>query len=232
MYLKISSGKRPPSSLGPSVYWVYIERFSSEYFRKLCEGRGWGCGFHINTKMSYYHYKNSYYKDKTVSWSSYLYYGNAHTWKDLLYTEAGPWAPSQYQERRLFVRSLKDSKPRDWHFKLSYRFEIWQVHRQCLSNFGAIGQFWFLALFSLQPTIMVLTMQDKQILICHKMMTSSNGNIFRVTDLLCGEFTRHRWIPPQRPLTRSFDLFFDLRLNKRLSKQSMRWCFWTLSRPW
>ena len=26
-------------------------------------------------------------------------------------------------------------------------------------------------------------------------MTSSNGNIFRVTDLLCGEFTGHRWIP-------------------------------------
>ena len=27
------------------------------------------------------------------------------------------------------------------------------------------------------------------------MMTSSNGNIFRVTGLLCGEFTGRRWIP-------------------------------------
>ena len=27
-------------------------------------------------------------------------------------------------------------------------------------------------------------------------------------------------IPAQRPVTRSFDVFFDLRLNKRLSKQS------------
>ena len=27
------------------------------------------------------------------------------------------------------------------------------------------------------------------------MMTSSNGNIFRVTGHLCGEFTGHRWIP-------------------------------------
>ena len=27
------------------------------------------------------------------------------------------------------------------------------------------------------------------------MMTSSNGNIFRVTGLLCGEFTGHGWIP-------------------------------------
>ena len=28
--------------------------------------------------------------------------------------------------------------------------------------------------------------------------------------------------PSQRPVTRSFDVFFDLRLNKRLSKQSRR----------
>ena len=31
-------------------------------------------------------------------------------------------------------------------------------------------------------------------------------------------------IPPQRPVTRNFDVFFDLRLNKRFSKQSRhRW---------
>ena len=33
--------------------------------------------------------------------------------------------------------------------------------------------------------------------------------------------------PSQRPVTRSFDVFFDLRLNKRLSKQSWGWCFET-----
>ena len=50
------------------------------------------------------------------------------------------------------------------------------------------------------------------------MSTSSNGNIFRVTGPLCGEFTGHRWIPlKKRPVVRSFDIFFDLRLNKRLS---------------
>ena len=37
--------------------------------------------------------------------------------------------------------------------------------------------------------------------------------------------------PSQRPVTRSFDVFFDLRLNKRLSKQSWGWWFETLSRP-
>ena len=30
---------------------------------------------------------------------------------------------------------------------------------------------------------------------CRLMMTSSNGNIFRVTGHLCGEFTSPRWIP-------------------------------------
>ena len=35
----------------------------------------------------------------------------------------------------------------------------------------------------------------------------------------------------QRPVTRSFDVFFDLRLNKRLSKQSRSWWFETPSRP-
>ena len=51
---------------------------------------------------------------------------------------------------------------------------------------------------------------------CLFMMTSSNGNIFRVTGHLCGEFT----VPAQRPVTRGFDVFFDLRPDKRLSKQS------------
>ena len=80
------------------------------------------------------------------------------------------------------------------------------------------------------------------------MMTSSNGNIFRVTDHLCGEFAGLRWInqmetfsallaicagnspvsgefPTQRPVTRSFDVFFDLHPNKRLSKQWWGWWF-------
>ena len=67
------------------------------------------------------------------------------------------------------------------------------------------------------------------------MMTSSNGNIFRVTGHLCGEFTGNSPVPgefpAQRSVTRSFDVFFDLRLNKRLSKQSWGWWFETLSCP-
>ena len=59
------------------------------------------------------------------------------------------------------------------------------------------------------------------------MMTSSNGNIFRVTGPLCGEFTGPGEFPTQRPVTRSFDVFLDLRLNKRLSKQPWGWWFET-----
>ena len=46
--------------------------------------------------------------------------------------------------------------------------------------------------------------------VCHSPMT--------------GEF------PSQRPVTRSFDVFFDLRLNRQLSKQWRRWWFATLPR--
>ena len=47
------------------------------------------------------------------------------------------------------------------------------------------------------------------------LMTSSNGNVIRVTGPLCGEFTGH--------------VFFHLRMNKRLSKQSWGWWFETPS---
>ena len=59
------------------------------------------------------------------------------------------------------------------------------------------------------------------------MMTSSNGKIFRVTGPLCGEFTGPGEFPAQRPVMRSFDVFFDLSLNKRLSKQPWGWWFET-----
>ena len=72
--------------------------------------------------------------------------------------------------------------------------------------------------------------------VMNSMMTSSNGNIFRVTGPLCGEFTGPGEFPTQRPVTRSFDVFFDLRLNKRLSKQPWGWWFgtpsWSLWRQW
>ena len=49
------------------------------------------------------------------------------------------------------------------------------------------------------------------------MMTSSNGNIFLLA-ICAGNSPVPGEFPAQRPVTQSFDVFFDLRLNKRLSK--------------
>ena len=62
-------------------------------------------------------------------------------------------------------------------------------------------------------------------------MTSSYGNIFRVTALCAENSTVTGEFPSQRPVTWSFDVFFDPRLNKRLSKQSWCWWFETPARP-
>ena len=59
-------------------------------------------------------------------------------------------------------------------------------------------------------------------------MTSSNGNIFRVTGHLCGEFTGYRWILRTKASDVELWCFFiDLRPNKRLSIQSWGWWFET-----
>ena len=79
----------------------------------------------------------------------------------------------------------------------------------------------------------MMTMLQLQLIIVSKirnMMTSTNGNIFRVTGHLYGEFTGPGEFPAKRPVTGSFDVIFDLSLNKRLSKQSWGWWFETQSR--
>ena len=55
---------------------------------------------------------------------------------------------------------------------------------------------------------------------CHPIETFSTSlAICAGNSPVTGEF------PAQRPVTRSYDVFFDLRLNKRLSKQSWSWWF-------
>ena len=74
--------------------------------------------------------------------------------------------------------------------------------------------------------VLVITVHLTKIL--SLMMTSSNGNLFRVTGHLCGEFTGHWWIPHTKASDAElwcFDVFFDRRLNEWLSKQSWGWWF-------
>ena len=44
-------------------------------------------------------------------------------------------------------------------------------------------------------------------------MTSSNRNVFRITGPCAGNSPVPGEFPTQRPVTRSFDVFFDLHLN-------------------
>ena len=57
------------------------------------------------------------------------------------------------------------------------------------------------------------------------MMTSSNGKITALYDLCEGNPLVAGGFPSQRPMTRSFDAFFDLHPSKRSSKQSGLWWF-------
>ena len=63
------------------------------------------------------------------------------------------------------------------------------------------------------------------------MMMSSNGNIFRVTAPLCGEFTGDLWIPRISASDMELWCFLWSAPNKWLSKQSWGWWFETLSHP-
>ena len=60
-------------------------------------------------------------------------------------------------------------------------------------------------------------------------MTSSNEKNFRVTGLCGGNPPVTGGFPSQRPVTQSFDVFFDVHLNKQLNKPSRCWWFAT---PW
>ena len=50
-------------------------------------------------------------------------------------------------------------------------------------------------------------LNNKAALIIEDKMTSSNGNIFRVTGHLCGEFTGYRWIPRDKGQWRGVLIF-------------------------
>ena len=62
-------------------------------------------------------------------------------------------------------------------------------------------------------------------------MTSPMETFSALLALCAGNSPVSGEFPSQRPVTRSFDIFFDLRLNKRLSKQSRGFWFETQSRP-
>ena len=54
---------------------------------------------------------------------------------------------------------------------------------------------------------------------------------FALLAICAGNLQTTGEFPAQRPVMRSFDVFFDLCLNKRLRQQSWGWWFETLSHP-
>ena len=62
------------------------------------------------------------------------------------------------------------------------------------------------------------------------MMTSSNGRFSALLDICAGNSQVTGGFPSQKPVPRSFDVFLDLLLNKRLNKQSRHRWFETQSR--
>ena len=61
------------------------------------------------------------------------------------------------------------------------------------------------------------------------MMTSLNGNAFRVTGPFWGESNDNRWIPLAKDQWESFEFFFDISRSKVLNEQSkVRW----FGTPW
>ena len=110
-----------------------------------------------------------------------------------------------------------------------YSSTIWNTYDKILNKI-----FKFLCSFKWYNLIFTWYLWNATHTLKVSMTTSSNGNIFCITGPLCGEFTSPGEFPTQKPVTRSFDVFFDLRLNKRLSKQPWGWWFempsWSLWR--
>ena len=72
------------------IYWCYKKSHFDEIttYRALVKQAPRGC---FNMNMLSYQYRDSYYKDKTVLWLSYLYNRNYYTWEGGLCIETGCW---------------------------------------------------------------------------------------------------------------------------------------------
>ena len=69
-----------------------------------------------------------------------------------------------------------------------------------------LDQCWFM--IKMFCGIHIRTISQEVISSMSSMMASSNGNIFRVTGPLCGEFTGHRWIQPHKGQWRGALMFY------------------------
>ena len=85
---------------------------------------------HVSIKICY-QYRDPHYKNKTVSWLSYIYNGNNYIGKDSLYIETGrnsPMYPQRYYlfHRKLFTMTFHPKTSR-WlnMLETSFQIDIW-----------------------------------------------------------------------------------------------------------
>ena len=97
----------------------------------------------------------------------------------------------------------------------------------CRLIIDADSKLWHMASWR---TLMGLLSRYPTLCLSKYKMTSSNGNISALLALCAENSPVTGEFPSQRPVTRSFGVFFDLRLCKRLSKKSRRRWFETQSR--
>ena len=120
--------------------------------------------------------------------------------------ERWPWAGEGFRQsmvkNREYRNTTKHKNPRSVHIIHMYQWDT-----ACYRDVTVNSRDWF------------------------DMMTSSNGNIFRVTGHLYGEFTGRRWIPHTKASDAELWCFLWSASDKRFSKQSWGWWFKTLSHP-
>ena len=106
---------------------------------------------------------------------------------------------------KVLFNSLFKCVEKDNHFFLILKVWVQNKREDSVKTISADSQ----ALFVIRsPTTMVFPWWRHEMDTFSALLALCAGN-----SPVTGEF------PSQRPVTRSFDVFFDLRLNKRLSKQ-------------
>ena len=174
---------------------------------------------------------------------SYLYNGNHYTGKTTsLYQDSplGRGFLSQFSRSVIFPIFQHCPNRLGCWISLSYQqircgdtYQIWKWFKESHRYFSKIKYFlnerqfnkphpWLFVFFYFFYELFISS-QEKLALIDYRFIkkNANRHGIYLIWTLF----------PSQRPMTRSFDAFFDLRLTKRLSKQSWGWRFETPSQP-
>ena len=99
------------------------------------------------------------------------------------------------KKKNRFHRQFTDfMDPIAWHLATIPIIPIINLAK-IMSHYGILISFSFPVIYFIAATDSQRRTHNSYFASYWCMLTSSNGNNVRITGLLCGEFTRHRWIP-------------------------------------